>query len=169
LEPIGIPSQSHRQCGENHRFLGMIAWSWPGLSPYMWNKPYFITSLLLGSNFLCGLVVGLIAVLMGAGGKSVMLPTSHLCAYAIGQVYASKQHQAMPHSLRLWSATHYCLLTYLVLLILIRSMNPSLFTFSNIHDGTLLFILVLPLISSALLYWAMGWGAKQYLKKMGIS
>jgi hypothetical protein len=132
----------------------------------MWNKPYFITALLLGSNFICGLLVGLIALLMGAGGKSVMLPTLHVCAYAIGQVYASKQHQVMPHSLRLWSAIHSCLLTYLLLLILTRSMHPSPFT--TLQDGTPLLILFLPPISSALLYWAMGWGSKHYLKKMGI-
>jgi hypothetical protein len=134
----------------------------------MWNKPYFIALLIIGCSFLASLMIELIAILMKAEAKALMLSITHLCAYTIGQVYASKQRKLMPHSLRLRSATYCCLWTYLTLIIFISSINPLSFTFSTIPYGMPLFIILLPLISSVLLYLVMGWGAKSYLKKMGI-
>jgi hypothetical protein len=134
----------------------------------MWNKPYFITSVIIGSSFLGTLILELIKMLMGAERERIFLPIAHISAYIVGQTYASKQHKLMPRSLRLWSAIYCGLWTCLSLIIFMLSINPSSFTFSTIPYATPLFIILLPSFSSILLYWLMGLGAKSHLKKMGI-
>jgi hypothetical protein len=134
----------------------------------MWNKPYFITSVIIGSSFLGTLILELIKMLMGAERERIFLPIAHMSAYIVGQTYASKQHKLMPRSLRLRSAIYCCLWTYLTLIIFMSSINLSAFTFSTIPYGIPLFIIFLPPISSVFLYLAMGLGSKYYMKKMGI-
>jgi hypothetical protein len=134
----------------------------------MWNKSYFIALLIIGCSFLGSLIVELIAFLMQGESKAMAVGIPHLSAYMIGQVYASKQRRLMPRTLRFRSTIYCCLWTYLTLIVFMRSINPSSFTFSTIPYGMPLFIIFLPPISSAFLYLAMGLGSKYYMKKMGI-
>jgi hypothetical protein len=129
----------------------------------MWDKSYGIALILFGSNSVIQILLEGLYSLFATKVMGLNLVVRLMTAYTVGQVYASKQGEAIPPSLNSSATAYYTLMEGILSTVLFC------FLMANIPDAPWFFPLLgfaVQLLIAPLIYWAIGSGSKNYLKRM---
>ncbi|MBD2037900.1 hypothetical protein H6F76_23380 [Leptolyngbya sp. FACHB-321] len=128
----------------------------------MWDKAYFLALILIGCHLGAGLLIGLLGAMFNTNSRGLSLIVQFVSAYTVGQLYAQKQQNVMPQSLRLQASIYSILLSLCLTAVVLLAMNAlELLGLLPILGG----VGLLAVIGLILTYWGLGSGSKAYLKK----
>jgi hypothetical protein len=133
------------------------------MSGEMWEKDYWPALFLIGCTFVA-MLVGAIAesIFYVTELKSLSFAIESGLAVTLGQVYVQKHRQPIPKNLRLWNSVFHATASIWIMAGYIFLMDlrvPEPFPWINTLGS-------LTLLRFVMVYWALGYGAKTYLKKI---
>ncbi|KAM3090906.1 hypothetical protein ACKFKF_34075 [Phormidesmis sp. 146-12] len=129
----------------------------------MWSKAYMLALMIFGYTLAANLMLGLLQAVLGIKFLGMGVAIQFIAAYSIGQVYTFKQRQVISNSLKLWVSIDYTLIAICsttVALLALKMVSPAL------PSSFLTLGILIPILVSPLIYWAIGSGSKAYLKKI---
>ena len=128
----------------------------------MWDKAYLLAFMLVGSNFVGGLLIGLLEIMFRTKLGGLAGAVQFTAAYTLGQLYTQNRGVLISKALKLQISAYYILISTCVISVLLIIMNEPKTL------GLFPVLALLGLVSAlgfTMIYWGLSSGSKAYMKR----
>jgi hypothetical protein len=133
----------------------------------MLKKPHTLALMIFGICLGISLFVSVLEILFSISLSGLGLAMQLMAAYSVGRAYGSKFQQPISHQLKLWTSIYHALIltvwtSFWLIILTVLGVNWTSFK----HLLALVAIVVINILLSPLMYWLLGEGCKESLKKL---